>query len=104
MATEELATPTDHKGRAPANLPLTVLGRGHDSIIVNVVVARRGGGRVLGATGRVAGGCIAGALSFPDPDCEIVEAVIDLAVDIYAGVPLHYCTKVSENAPKGWYL
>lgn len=54
-------------------------------------------GREVAATRRVACGCIAGTLSFPDPDRKIVKAVTDLAFYVDTGVPLHCRAGVSET-------
>lgn len=96
LATKELATPTDYKGRPPTDLTIAIFTRCDDFIIVNIVMAL-GPGREVAATRRVAGSSIADTLSFPDPDRKIVKAVTDVAVYVDTRVPLHYRARFSEK-------
>lgn len=59
-----------------------------------------GGGGGEAATGRVAGGFAAGTSPLPDSDREVVKSIIDLAVNVDPGVPLHYWTKSVKLAKK----
>jgi hypothetical protein len=91
-----LTTPIDYKSRAPAYAPVAILGRGDDSVIVDIIMALRGD-REVASAGRIAGDRVAGTLSLPDPDNKIVKAVADLAVYVDPGVPLHYLAIVSKR-------